>query len=146
MFDSLQQKDVGSFLYLSVPYYWLRELLLSLRAKRWRDVPATIEETYRSHGGSKQVVRAELWYSYSLFEGSYSGHVIRDVGLNFRGVNRLVNGHQAGDKITVKVNPDKPNESFFPSGLGWIDPVIVSLPGLGALGIVLTIAWSVIHR
>jgi hypothetical protein len=36
----------------------------------------------------------------------------------------LAFGHKPGDAITVLVDPNDPDCSYFPSGFGWIQPLI----------------------
>jgi Protein of unknown function (DUF3592) len=124
------REHTGSFMYLSIPYYWLREVVQSLRAGRWNSAIATVESTYRSKGGYEETIRAELWYSYE-FEGQhFSGRIVRDCGFNSGAVNNLV-AHSVGERIVIRVNPEKPTQSYFPSGFGWIEPLIIGFISIG---------------
>jgi uncharacterized protein DUF3592 len=132
------REHTGSFMYLSVPYYWLREFIQSRRAACWSSAIATVESTSRSAGGYKETIRAELWYSYE-FEGQhFSGRIVRDCGFNGGAVNRLV-AHAVGERITIRVNPEKPTQSYFPSGFGWIEPLIIGFVSVVGTCLVLLI-------
>ena len=119
-----QQEHTGSFMYLSIPLLAAREFLLSLRSRRWLSVPAIVESTHRSRGGYRETIRGELWYSYSLNGEQHSGRIVRDCGFSFRKINALV-GHDRGQTIHVRVNQLDPSQSYYPSGLGYIEPVII---------------------
>jgi hypothetical protein len=126
-----QQEHTGSFMYLSIPYFAAREYWLSWRAKRWLRIPATVESTHRSRGGYKETIRGELWYSYSLNGEEYSGRVIRDCGFSPGKINALVDEHERGQNIYVHVNPRNPSQSYYPSGLGFLEPVMIGAVGIG---------------
>lgn len=127
-------------MYLSIPYYWLSEVIRSLRAEHWNSAIATVESTHRSRGGYEETSRAELWYSYE-FEGQhFSGRIVRDCGFNSGAVNRLV-AHSVGERIMIRVNPGKPTQSYCPSGFGWIEPLIIGSVSIGGTCL---LAWVVL--
>lgn len=116
-------------MYLSIPYFAAREYWLSLRSKQWPSVPASVESTHRSRGGYKETIRGELWYSYSLNGEEYSGRVVRDCGFSPEKVNALIQ-HERGQTISVRVNPRDPSQSYYPSGLGFVEPVMIGAVGI----------------
>lgn len=153
MFEQIgeQQEHTGSFMYLSIPYFAAREYWLSRRAKRWPSARATVESTYRSRGGYRQTIRGELWYSYSVNGQEYSGRVARDCGFSPGKINALTEEHERGQTISVHVNPSNPSQSYYPSGLGFVEPVIIGAIGIGgtlllALIVIATILSAVTAR
>jgi hypothetical protein len=79
----------------------------------------------------EETIRVELWYSYSLNGEAYSGRVVRDCGFSTGKINSLIE-HERGETIYVRVNPRDPSQSYFPSGLGFVEPLIVAF-GIGGL-------------
>lgn len=140
MFEGLDEQIKASdqhsrsLFYWSIPYYWLRERRLAKMSRSWVPATATVESAQRTKGGYGQTVRAELWYSYS-FEGTcYRGHVIRDTCWRFSSANNLVDDYASGQTIEILINPQKPGQSYFPSGFGWIEPFFtLFLSGLASL-------------
>jgi hypothetical protein len=147
VFESLEtviqanQEHSGSFMYWSVSYYWIRELLLARKSRNWTPVEGIVEFTHRTKGGYKKTVRAEVRYSYRFDSQGYMGRVVRDTCWSFRPADRLVDDHVAGGKILVRVNPDKPNQSYFPSGFGWVEPFVTLL--LSFLGTLLLVSITI---
>ena len=140
VFESLEtaiqanQEHSGSFMYWSVSYYWLRELRLARKSGNWIPVEGIVESTHRTKCGYKETVRAELRYSYRFDSRLYIGRVVRDTCWSLGSANSLVDDHVAGGKIHIRVNPDKPNQSYFPSGFGWVEPFVTLLfSSLGTL-------------
>jgi|SRR6185437_2280613 len=132
----------SSFLYLSVPRFALRELWLSMRARHWMDVEATIQSSTRTKGGTRETIRADVWYGYKYEERHYAGHLIRDRVLG--GVKKVLDRYPEGTKVTVAVNPREPDKSYLPSGLGYIEPILVAITGLGFLALFSWILASLI--
>lgn len=130
MFEGLQDQiratddRSGSFLYWSIPYYWLRERHLAKKSVSWIPTNAVVNLAHRTNGGYGGTMRAELRYSYSFGGETYEGRVIRDTGFRPSSAHRLVDNHEVGQRIEVLVNPDKPGESYFSSGFGWIEPFL----------------------
>lgn len=143
------KEHTGSFFYLSIPLYWYRELILSRKAKHWQLMEATIESARRSLGGYRETVRLEVRYSYSLNGEWYSGYLVRDMGFTF-GLKDALNRYREGSRVQIWVNPDKPDQSYLPSGLPWIEPLLMSFISFGCValfvGIILEIAISAISR
>ena len=127
MFETTTQSandHSGSFMYWSVPYYWIRELRLSKKSERWTSAEGVVESTHRTKGGYKGTIRAELWYSYTFESKSYRGHVIRDCCFAPSEANRLVE-QEVGQKISILVNSKNPEESYYPSGFGSVEPFLM---------------------
>ena len=150
MFDTdvdVDREHSGSFLYLSVPWYAARELWLQSRAHSWVRVDATIQESHRTKGGTRETIRAEAWYGYKLGEKHYVGHLIRD---GVFGSQRVINRYPAGATVSVLVNPAKPEQSYLPSGIGYIEPVIIGAVGIATLcvlvGALTVLVFSSLHR
>ena len=145
MGDALFETDVGdtgehtgSFLYLSIPYYWVRELWLASRARHWQLMEATVESARRSLGGYKETIRLEIWYSYHFNEQQYSGRLVRDLGFTW-GVSAALQRYPRGARVPVYVNPRVPDESYLPSGLGSVQPLLIGIVSLGSLALLLLI-------
>jgi Protein of unknown function (DUF3592) len=67
--------------------------------------------------------RSELRYSYDC-EGPRTGRTVRDFTFGEKIGKALAFGHKPGDTITVLVDPNDPDCSYFPSGFGWIQPLV----------------------
>lgn len=132
----------ASFLYLSVPRFALRELWLSIRARHWMDVEATIQSSTRTKGGTRETIRVDVWYGYKYDERHYAGHLIRDRVLG--GVKKVLDRYPEGTRVMVAVNPQEPDKSYLPSGLGYIEPILVAVTGIGFLFLFLWIFAALI--
>lgn len=132
-------EHTGSFFYLSIPYYWVRELLLSFQAKKWQLVEATVESAHRSLGGRNETIRLEVWYSYSFNGQAYSGRLVRDAGFSW-GIQTALARYAKGSRVSVNVNPHDPEQSYLPSGLGWVQPLLIAVFFGGTLALLLGIA------
>jgi hypothetical protein len=145
MFDT----DIGedrqhssSFAYISIPLYALRELWLSLRSREWVPVEATIQSCSRTVGGYRETIRVEVWYGYKVNGEHYAGHLIRDRGVG--GVQRVVDSYPSGKTVLVRVNPENANESFLPSGIGYVEPFFVGIISLMTISILLLMVAGLI--
>jgi hypothetical protein len=134
MFDT----DVGedrehsaSFLYFTVLGYAVREAWLATRARDWTGVEATVQSRYRSKGGTRETMRVEVWYGYQFHGSHYAGRLIRDRALG--PVQKVFDLYPEGKKVLVRVNPEKPQESYLSSGLGYIEPTLVGFLWLALL-------------
>jgi hypothetical protein len=110
----------------SIAWYWLRELRLRHRTQGGIPIQARVESTLltrpaKGRGGGGR--RAELRYSYEC-QGSRVGRTVRDLVFGDKTGKALAFGHKPGDAITVLVDPNDPDCSYFPSGFGWIQPLI----------------------
>jgi hypothetical protein len=132
----------ASFLYTSVPWYALKEMLLSVRARNWNRANATIQSSHRTIGGTRETVRVEIWYGYEIDGRHYAGRLIRERVL--WGVQKVIDRYPEGRNVVALVNPLRPNESYLPSGLGYIEPILVGITCLGPLAILLGILAAMI--
>jgi hypothetical protein len=107
-------------------------------------VLATVESTHRSRGGYKETIRGEFWYSYSLNGREYSGRVVRDCGFSAGKIDALTDDHERGQTIRVRVNPRDPSQSYYPSGLGFIEPVIIGGIGIGGTLLLFSIVVGIV--
>lgn len=110
----------------SIAWYWLRELRLRHRTRGGIPLQATVESTLltrpvQGRGGGGR--RAELRYSYDC-QGPRTGRIVRDFVLGDKIGKALAFGHKPGDVITVLVDSNDPDCSYFPSGFGWIQPLL----------------------
>lgn len=110
----------------SITWYWLREMRLRQRTKHGIEIQAKVESTLltranRGRGGGGR--RAELCYSYD-YQGPRFGRTVRDFMIGGRVGKALAFAHKPGDTITIRVDSNAPNCSYFPSGFGWIEPLI----------------------
>jgi len=121
----------GSFCYWSIPWYWIREMWPARKAAQWEPVEATVESTHRTKGGYHETIRAELRYRYNFRGEMFTGHVIRDTCFAADCANALVDDHSAGQKILIRVNPEKPEESYCPSGFRSTEPFLTLWLSLG---------------
>lgn len=108
----------------TIAWYWLRELRLRYRTRNGIAVPARVESTLLTRplpgrgGGGR---RSELRYSYE-YEGAHTGRTVRDFIVGDGTGKALAFEHKAGDTITVLVDPNNPDCSYFSSGFGWLQP------------------------
>jgi hypothetical protein len=114
----------------SITWYWLRELRLRHRTKGGGiPIQARVESTLLTRpvqgraGGGR---RAELRYSYDC-QGPRTGRTVRDFTFGDKTGKTLVFGRKPGDAITVLVDPNDPDCSYFPSGFGWIQPLVYGM-------------------
>jgi hypothetical protein len=129
-----------TYLNLSVPYWWLRELWLRHRTRNGLPVEAIIQSAERTRSRYWWAARAQLIYSYE-FQGSvFSGQVIRDFKLSSADADSLVYDHHPGEKLPILVSPDAPNVSYYPSGMGFVEPILVGIQSLLLWVLVLGVA------
>jgi hypothetical protein len=113
----------------TITWYWLQELRLRHRTKDGIPLQAKVESTLltrplQGRGGGGR--RAELRYSYE-YQGSRTGRIIRDFLVGDKAGKALAFAHKPGDAIIVLVDPNDPDCSYFPSGFGWIQPLLYGL-------------------
>ncbi len=149
MFEGLEDQiragsdHSASFMYCSIPYYWLRERRLAQESIHWVPGTAVIESSHRTKGGYKETIRAELWYSYSFGGETYRGHVIRDCCWAPSSANNLVDENEPGKKIDILVNPERPDQSYYSSGFGWVEPFLTLFLSAGGTLLVIAIVIGV---
>jgi hypothetical protein len=110
----------------SIAWYWLREVRLRHRTKSGIPIQSRVESTLltrpvQGRGGGGR--RAELRYSYDC-QGPRTGRTVRDFTFGDKAGKALAFGHRPGDAVTVLVDPNDPDCSYFPSGFGWIQPLV----------------------
>jgi len=130
---------VNSYLGLSVPWFWLRELWLRFRSRHGISVEAEVESSRQTRQPVRSSARAELRYSYTHEGQRYSGRAVRDFVFSKRAADALAFDHKPGDVISVRIDPANPSLSFFPSGfgwLGWVDALCC-----GAVGLLVLLIW-----
>jgi len=133
---------VNSYLGLSVPWFWLREVWLRFQSRHGISVEAEVESAHQTQQPIRSSARAELRYSY-IYEGNrYSGRTVRDFVFSRRAADALAFDHKRGDVITVRVDPTRPTVSFFPSGFGWLGWVDAFWSG--ALGLIMLLCCAMI--
>jgi hypothetical protein len=116
---------VNTYFNITVLYWWLREIWLRIQCSHGTLQPARVDSTRQTQPAYRSAARAELCYSYE-FEGQrYSGRAVRDFMFNGGAADRLAFGHKHGEAISVHLDPKDPSRSFYPSGFGWIEPLIV---------------------
>ncbi len=129
-----------TYLNLSVPFWWLRELWLRHRTDKGLSIEGIVQMAQRTRSSFGQAARAQLLYSYEFQGRQYSGRVVRDFKLGSADADSLVYDHHPGEKLPILINRDDPNISYYPSGLGFIEPVLVGIKALFAWAIVIGIA------
>ncbi len=119
-----------TYLRATVPLLWLRELWLRHRTRKGINVDATIQSAQRTSRGFGGVARTELTYAYEFQGRQYQGRVARDFSNDVANADSLAFDHHAGEKISLRICPEDPGLSYFPSGLDAFDPVFVGLRAL----------------
>jgi len=107
----------------SIAWFWLREMCLRRRTKYGIPFQAKVESTLLTRPAGRDGSRAELRYSYEC-QGQRTGRTVRDFTIGNHVGKALAFGHKSGDTITVLVDPNDPDCSYFPSGFGWIQPLL----------------------
>jgi hypothetical protein len=118
---------VETYINLSVLWFWLRELWLRSRTNQGISTNATVESTRRTRLGYRSAARAELRYSYHFQGTQYTGRTVRDFMFNSAAAESLVSEHRYGQIIAVLVDPNHPERSYYPSGFGWVEPLIMGI-------------------
>jgi hypothetical protein len=135
---------VQTYFNISVLWWWLRELLLVQRTKGGIPLEARVESTERTKtagsGRSRTAARADLRYSYDFRGGHYSGRVVRDFAFNSDAADLLAFGHHPGETISILIDQEHPEYSYYPSGFGFVEPILVG--GIGLL-IGIFVVWFV---
>ncbi len=150
-----QQASVGSiysnlppgpqtYLNLSVPFWWLRELRLRSKTNGGRPVEATVTKAQRTRSGMLGTARAELLYSYEFQGQQYTGRVVRDFQSGADAADALALDHHTGEKLSILINQENPEISYYPSGLGSIDPILTGFQSLFSWAVVAALARQVL--
>ena len=124
--DQKYAPPVNTYLNLTVPLFAIRELWLRAKTRNGNLIPAQVESTLRTRKVYRSAARAELQYSYDFEGNRYTGRAVRDFTFNRKAAYALTFGHSKGQHIMVRVDPDNPSLSYFPSGFGWISSSIDS--------------------
>jgi|SRR5580700_1582450 hypothetical protein len=117
---------IETYINLSVLWFWLRELWLRSRTSQGISTNATVESTRRTRPGYRSAARAELRYSYHFQGTQYTGRTVRDFLFNSAAAESLTE-HRYGQIIAVLVDPNHPERSYYPSGFGWVEPLIMGI-------------------
>lgn len=136
MFDTdvgLDNDHSSSFAYISIPRYALRELWLAARSRSWVPVEAIVQSCHRTLGGYRETIRVEVWYGYKMNEAHYAGRLIRDTGFYLGKVRKIVDHCPPGKTVFVRVNPGRPDQSYLPSGMGYLEPFVMGIVSLGTI-------------
>jgi len=135
-----------TYLNLSVPALWMRELWLRHQTSDGFSSEANIEAVQRTRFGFLGgPARAELQYSY-IFQGcQYCGRVLRDFKSDSARADSLVYDHHVGEKITIRIGRGKPETSYYPSGLGSLEPIAFGCGSLIRWALVVGLAWFLLR-
>lgn len=130
-----------TYLNLSVPALWVREQWLRHKTARGTAVKGTIESVQRTRSGlrGRWAARAELTYRYEFQGQQYSGRVLRDFSFDSAKADSLVYDNHVGETISILVSRDSPEISYYPSGIGIFDPVVLGFQSLFAWAVVIGI-------
>lgn len=130
-----------TYLNLSVPALWMREHWLRYKTRDGSPADARIEMVQRTTFGFwVSAARAELQYSYQFHGRQYSGRVVRDFKFDSASADSLVYDHQVGEKLPILISSEAPNVSYYPSGLGILDPICLGFQSLFAWALVIGLA------
>jgi len=132
---------------LSVPALWMPELWLRYKTNNGIPSDAEIEKVQRTGFGLLNgAARAELQYSYEFQGARYLGRVVRDFRGDSASADRLVYDHQVGEKIPITVSRETPGLSYYPSGMGILDPISLGFQSLIIWAFVIGFAWLFLAR
>ena len=130
-----------TYLNSSVPALWMRELWLRYKTKDGISSEAKIEKVQRTgFGFLGGAARAELQYSYEVQGRRYVGRVLRDFKVDSANADSLVYDHQVGEEIPIMVSREAPELSYYPSGMGILDPISLGFQSLFSWALVIGIA------
>jgi hypothetical protein len=119
----------------------MRELWLRHKTKGGLSADAEIEMVQRTRFGFwGGAARSELQYSYEFQGRQYSGRVVRDFKFDSANADSLVYDHQVGEKLPIMVSRETPEISYYPSGLGILDPIFLGFQSLFAWALVIGLA------
>ena len=131
----------NTYINLSVPALWMRELWLRHKTEGGFSADAKIEMVQRTRFGFwGGAARAELHYSYEFQGRQYSGRVVRDFKFEVASADSLVYDHKVGEKLPITVSRETPEISYYPSGLGILDPIFLGFHSLFAWVVVIGFA------
>ena len=135
---------VETFINVSALWWLARELWLRKQTRNGRSVQAAVDSTQRTrHGYRGAAARAELRYSYEYEGVRYTGRAVRDfMFFNVKAADALAFGHTMGDRIVVQVNPRRPERSYYPSGFGWLESLLLGAFGLAVWVLIAAILAS----
>lgn len=128
-----------TYLNLSVPFWWIRELWLRIKTRDGVQLDAVIDDARRTRPPSRSAARAELLYKYEYQGRQYSGRVVRDFVYETAVANSLAYDFHPGEKLQITINPDHPAVSYFPSGFGALEPVVVAFQALFAWAVLIAL-------
>ena len=136
-----------TYLNLSVPALWVREQWLRHKTARGATVGGTIESVQRTRSAlrGRRAARAELIYRYEFQGQQYSGRVLRDFSFDSAKADSLVYDNHVGETIPILVSRDSPEVSYYPSGIGIFDPVVLGFQSLFAWAVALAILLFVLR-
>jgi hypothetical protein len=121
---------VETFANVSVLWWLIREVWLRNQTREGVSVQATVDSTRQTRTGWRSAARAELRYSYEYEGVRYTGRAVRDFVFNSRAADALAFGHAMGEQVVVQVNPRHPERSYYPTGFGWIESMVLGVFGL----------------
>ncbi|WP_162601567.1 hypothetical protein [Occallatibacter savannae] len=130
----------------SVPALWIRELWLRYKTKDGSSLNARIEKVQRTGFGSLGgAARAEIKYFYEFQGHQYVGRVLRDFKVDAASADKLVYDHHVGEEIQIRVSREAPELSYYPSGMGFLDPISLGLQSLLSGALVFGFAWLLLR-
>lgn len=147
---TLAPPPANTFFGASVLWFWIRELWFRCQTKDGITVEAHVDSTRMTRHANRSAARAELRYWYQ-FEGvRYNGRAVRDFLFNSRAADALAFSYRREQKIAVRIDREHPNRSYFPTGFGWIETLLVGSAGLvcctAVATLLLGIAYEAIFR
>lgn len=147
--NAAPRPKIHVYLNLSLLFLALRELWLQRQTKEGAPVEATVETAYHTDPVNKRVFRAELRYSYQFGGRELTGRVARDYFLNHKAADKLAQ-FRRGEKLVVRVRPDRPEVSYYPSGFGFVEPIVLApvLLFIAAFVLIVPIAllWAYLYQ
>lgn len=129
-----------TYLNISVPALWVREQWLRHKTTGGVPVRGTIRSVQRTRSRFGGAARAELSYSYEFQGQQYSGRVVRDFRFDSAKADSLVYDNHVGEKLPILLSRQTPEISYYPSGIGMFDPIVLGLQSLFAWAVVVGLA------
>ncbi len=128
-----------TYLNLSVPFWWIREIWLRIKTRNGIQLDAVVDNARRTRPPSRSAARAELLYSYEYQGQQYSGRTVRDFVFDTAAANSLAYDFHQGEKLPIIIDRQDPAISYFPSGFGLFEPIVVGFQALFAWAVVIAL-------
>jgi hypothetical protein len=130
---------------ISALWFAAREAYLAGQSRNWPEMPGILKSARQTTNGPRDMVKAEIEYSYPENQNTYLGKTVR-VFASIYNAERMLEMHGIGDKVRVRVNPLNPAKSYLPSGIEYGGSIVIGLAGvlIGVFVILVSVTFLVL--